>query len=51
MTYAEKAFLDWFNNYLSHSCFADSYDLSDVQAWLLLADGRDAHYTRHGINV
>ena len=37
------AFLDWFNNFLTVSRFADYYGWSDEMAILVIDEGRELH--------
>ena len=39
-------YLDYFNNYLTVSTFAEHHGLTEIQARTLLDIGRDVHETR-----
>lgn len=41
-----NCFLDWFNNYLTASAFAEAYGVKPWEAVLIINAGREAHEAR-----
>jgi len=46
--FAYRAYLDWANNFLTISAFADYYDMDEDQARRLIEHGRQVHNEKQG---
>lgn len=47
----EKLYLDYFNNFVSISKFASYYNISEELASMLIKQGREIHYLKHGLKA
>lgn len=47
----EKLYLDYFNNFLTIAKFASYYNISEELAIMMINQGREIHYLKHGLKA